>query len=163
MRSQANSHRQNRTFQEGDWVWLRLQPYRQATVRGRTSPKFAKRFFGPYRITKKLGPIAFKLALPPDARIHPVLHISKFKPFHGEPPVQIPPLATTITSTRIKLQPTQVLGSRILKKPTGTLKQLLIQWDGLFELEATWEDAREFLDTYPNVALEDKGRSGPGE
>lgn len=27
MRSQANNHRQDRTFKEGDWVLLKVQPY----------------------------------------------------------------------------------------------------------------------------------------
>lgn len=38
MRSQANNHRQDRSFQVGDWVWFCLQPYRQITVRGCSSP-----------------------------------------------------------------------------------------------------------------------------
>ncbi|XP_050888855.1 uncharacterized protein LOC127094023 [Lathyrus oleraceus] len=156
MRSQADSHRQERTFTEGEWVWLKLQPYRQSSLRDRTSPKLAKRFFGPYQIKRVIGTIAYELMLPPKSRVHPVFHVSKLKSFHGSPPLNTPSLDIAVTGTMVQLQPSQVLGRRTIHSPIGPITQLLVQWVGLPALEATWEDYTTLVQNYPNLNLEDK-------
>ncbi|KAL0291646.1 UNVERIFIED_CONTAM: hypothetical protein Sradi_7018200 [Sesamum radiatum] len=55
------------------------------SVRRRSSQKLASRFFGPFRILRRLGPVAYELDLPPASCIHPVFHASLLKPFHGDP------------------------------------------------------------------------------
>ncbi|XP_050908703.1 uncharacterized protein LOC127122406 [Lathyrus oleraceus] len=156
LRSQADSHRQERIFMEGEWVWLKLQPYRQSSPRDQTSPKLAKRFFGPYQIKRVIGTITYELMLPPESRVHPVFHVSKLKPFHGSPPLNTPPLDTTVTETMVQLQPSQVLGRRTIHSLIGHITQLLAQWVGLPALEATWEDYTTLVQNYPNLNLEDK-------
>lgn len=81
MRSHANAHRQDRAFKVNDWVWLRLQTYRQQTVVRKGTQKLSKRYFGPYQITKVIGQVAYELCLPPQARIHPMFHVSKTETF----------------------------------------------------------------------------------
>ncbi|WVZ16791.1 hypothetical protein V8G54_009773 [Vigna mungo] len=54
----------------GDYVYVRLRPRRQASVVGPYIDKLQKRFFGPFKVTNKLGAITYELELPPSARIH---------------------------------------------------------------------------------------------
>lgn len=105
---------------------LKLQPYRQVTLRGHQSPKLAPRYFGPYQVSRVIGAVAYELKLPPEARIHPIFHISKLKPFHGNPPSQAPSIPPSIDSTRLQLQPFGILGTRVIRTPNGTREQLLI-------------------------------------
>ncbi|KAK2380216.1 hypothetical protein QL285_035697 [Trifolium repens] len=156
MVSQANTHRQDRIFQEGDWVWLRLQPYRQVSVRQQRYSKFTKRYHGPFQILRRIGTVAYELQLPSGARIHPVFHVSKLKEFHGNPPDTLPTLDAAVEGTMVPLVPSKILGYRTLHGKKGGIRQVLVQWDGVSELEATWEDTDHLKEAYPEVNLEDK-------
>lgn len=156
IKSQADAHRSDRVFKEGDWVWLKLQPFRQISLRGRRTPKLARRYFGPYQVLRTIGKVAYELALPAGARIHPVVHVSKLKPFYGTPPPSIPPLAPSLTGTRLEVKPHRFLGTRVLVTSDGHQQQFLVQWKGTTEAEAAWEDKNSLELTYPDLNLEDK-------
>ena len=82
MQQRTNLHWCELELAVGDIVFVRLQPYRQTSVAKRCSNKLAKRYYGPFSITKRVGPVAYRLAIPPESKIHPVFHISMLKPFH---------------------------------------------------------------------------------
>ncbi|XP_058734067.1 uncharacterized protein LOC131605768 [Vicia villosa] len=86
MEKQANVKRKHVTFREGDWVLLKLQPYRQTTVHRRVSQKLAQRYFGPFRIIKRTGIVNYLLDLPSSSRIHPIVHVSLLKAYYGTQP-----------------------------------------------------------------------------
>lgn len=50
MKAQADQHRSDKSFQEGDWVYFRLQPYRQLSLRAKGFIKLSPRYFGPFQI-----------------------------------------------------------------------------------------------------------------
>lgn len=97
MKKYADRKRRPFKFEVGNWVWLRLQPYRQNLVNHWSCLKLTKRFYGPYQIVRKVSSVAYRLKLPPDNTIFPVFHIALLKPFQGNPPEEtispLPPLA----------------------------------------------------------------------
>lgn len=110
MRSFADRHRRDLTFEVGTYVLVKLQPYRQQTVVSRSSMKLAPRFFGPYQILEKIRPAAYRLALPSGSLIHDVFHVSLLRKHFGPvPAVRTPlPIIDAETSTVLP-QPEAIL------------------------------------------------------
>lgn len=79
MTVQAYKHHSNRSFQNGDMVYLKFQPYRQSFVVARKFSKLVAKYLGPYKIIDKIGNATYKLDLPSLAVIHPVFHVSQLK------------------------------------------------------------------------------------
>jgi len=76
MKHQADKHRSERIFSVGDLVYLKLQSYIQTSIAARGNQKLAFGFFGSFKILQRIGKVAYKLDLPSDAKIHPVVHVS---------------------------------------------------------------------------------------
>lgn len=79
MKAQADKNRTEREFEEGDSVFLKLQPYVQSSIASRDHQKLSFRFYGPFKILQRIGKVAYRLDLPADAKIHRVVHVSQLK------------------------------------------------------------------------------------
>jgi len=83
MKQQVDQHRSECQFQEGDQVFLKLQPYKQKSLKDKGCQKLSPKFYGPYQVLQRIGEVAYKLALPPTTKIHPVFHVSCLKKVIG--------------------------------------------------------------------------------
>ena len=71
MKTQADKRRSERTFDVGDLVYLKLQPYVQVSLAPRAHQKLSFKYFGPYNIPARVGSVAYKLELPPSSSTSP--------------------------------------------------------------------------------------------
>lgn len=85
MMDQANKHRVDLQFQVGDWVYLKIQPYRQLTLSSKHFSKLSFKYYGPYQIVQKVGRVAYTLSLPSQLLLHPTFHVSLLKPCYEVP------------------------------------------------------------------------------
>jgi hypothetical protein len=163
MQVQADKRRVERQFLVGDMVYLRLQPYVQTSVAQRSSQKLGFKYFGPFKVLKRVGAVAYKLQLPADAKIHPVVHVSQLK----QAIKSSDPVSTELPSYYItdydSVQPCAVLAERFVKKGNKMVPQVKIQWQGLPPTCATWEHLFAVVEAFPSApAWGQAGSSGGG-
>lgn len=155
MKLYADRKCKERSFEVGEWVYLRLQPYRHSSVALRRNLKLSPRFFSPFQITQRVGEVAYKLNLLETSKIHPVFHVSNLKPALGGNNQQGTSLPEMDGSSGVVGPfPQAVLDRRTRRNKD----EVLIHWQGLSPAEATWEDARTMRLRFPDITLEDKGR-----
>lgn len=138
MKTQADKHRSEKQFAIGDFVYVKLQPYRQHSVSHRLCHKLAPKYFGPFPIIARVGIVAYKLQLPPTSKIHPVFHISQLRQHIGQRPSQ-PTLLDINDQGLLTADPIAVLDRRLGKQGHKDVVYVLIQWSTGSKEDATWE------------------------
>lgn len=156
MKQMANSKRRDIEFNDGDLVFLKLHPYRQQTVFKRASQKLAHRFYGPFAIEKRIGKVAYQLQLPAGSRIHLVFHVSLLKKKIGDSSASCPTLPPLNDDGAIIIEPEEIIDTPWIKKGGKFFEESLVKWKRLPIEDATWENAAELHDKFPDLNLEDK-------
>jgi hypothetical protein len=146
MTRQSDKHRSERSFTVGDWVFLKLQPYAQASIARRPSQKLAFRFFGPYKVEAKIRNVAYRLALPSSSQIHPVFHVSQLKKSHGNEPV-----SSELPSTDAQFQVPEAILQRWWTSGDHPIEQVLIKWSLMPPTLATWEPYAQLRQQFPRA------------
>lgn len=162
MKQYADKQRREVTFEKGDWVLVKLRPRRRSTATTSTYSKLAKRYYGPFQITKKIGPVAYKLDLPTTSRIHPVFHCSLLKPYRPSmvsTKIPIALLASAEDNHPI-IVPLTILDTKWQSSGDDRQLLVLVQWEGLLPKDTSWESWEALKAEYN---LEDKViLEGPG-
>ncbi|XP_070007675.1 uncharacterized protein [Nicotiana sylvestris] len=156
MKDMANKHRSDRSFVVGDWVYLKLQPYRQISIASRPFNKLAAKYFGPYPITVKVGVVAYWLLLPAYVLIHPTFHLSQLKKCHEVPATISHPRVLHLSSPYCP-DPEGILSRRLVKKGNKDACQVLLKWSGVDVAQATWEYLTDLQHRFLSFTLEGKG------
>nr|GEW61494.1 hypothetical protein [Tanacetum cinerariifolium] len=86
----ADVRRKPLEFQVGDKVMLKVSPWK-GVIRFGKRRKLNPRYIGPFKISAKVGTVAYRLELPEQlSRVHSTFHISKLKKCMADEPLAIP-------------------------------------------------------------------------
>lgn len=147
----ANKKRSDRTFEVNDEVFLKLQPYRQSTVAMRKNQKLSAKYYGPYKVLKKVGRAAYQLELPAGSKIHNVFHVSQLKKRLGTGKTTCTELPGMTETGTLAIEPIAVLERMLVKKGNRPATKMLIQWTNGTKEEAKsefWEDIQKKFPTF---------------
>ena len=148
MKKYADQNRSFREFVVGDMVFLKLQPYIQASVAPRANHKLLFKFFGPFQVIKRVSETSYKIKLPEGSSVHPIFHVSLLRKELKEGT----PTSLSLPDDSDALAfPQKVLSTRLRKKANQVVTQNLIQWSNGDAASATWEDREELQGRFPEA------------
>jgi hypothetical protein len=151
----ADRQRVERSFEVGDLVFLRLQSYRQSSLKKSGAEKLKPRFYGPYQIAQRVGEVAYELELPEGSKIHNVFHVSCLKKAVGQHVTTSEELPPLDEEGQLELVPEEVLEHREHRLRSRIIRECLVRWRGLPVEDATWE-GEQILQHPSLMLLEDK-------
>ncbi|WVZ83199.1 hypothetical protein U9M48_030369 [Paspalum notatum var. saurae] len=151
-KSYADKRRRELTFEEGEFVYLKVSPLR-GTKRFHTRGKLAPRYIGPFRITKRVGDLSYELELPEHlSGVHPVFHVSQLRKCLRIPEDQISLEAVDLQDNLEYLEyPVQILDRAEKGTRRTRIPVCKVLWSNHSEREATWEKESELREKYPHL------------
>ncbi|WCJ39071.1 Transposon Tf2-6 polyprotein [Euphorbia peplus] len=151
-KSYADLKRKDIEYIVGDKVFLKISPWKGVLRFGKRG-KLSPRFIGPYEILERVGPVAYRLALPPElSKIHDVFHVSMLRRYRSDPshvlekqPVE---LREDLTYEE---EPVEILAreEKVLRNKIIPLVKVL--WRNHSREEATWEREEDIRSRYPHL------------
>jgi hypothetical protein len=156
-KSYADMRQRNLEFTEGDKVFLRVAPMKGVTRFGKKG-KLNPRYIGPFEILERVGPVAYRLALPPGlANIHDVFHVSMLRKYIPDPShvIRYEPLQLQ-GDLAYKEVPVKVLDRKVQELRTKSIPLVKVLWRNHEIEEASWELEDEIRKKYPSLFDENK-------
>ena len=133
-----------------DKVFLKVSPWKGVARFGKKG-KLSPRYIGPYEVLEKVGPLAYKLALPPKlAQIHDVFHVSMLRHYRSDPSHIITgqPIEVKDNLSYIE-EPIQILDTQIRQLCHRRIPMVKVGWRNHSKEEATWETEEHMRRNYP--------------
>ena len=136
----ADNRRRDLQFEIGDRVFLEISPWKGVLRFGKRD-KLRPRYIGPYEIVSKVGPVAYRLKLPPElSRIHDTFHVSMLRK-------HIPDLSHVLREQPVQLKenltyeetPVQIVDSKELVLRSKVIPLVKVLWKNHDREAATWE------------------------
>jgi len=153
-RSYADNRRRDLEFEVGNRVFLKILPWKgvlRFSRKGKLSPRYIK----PFEILERVGPTAYRLALPMEmSKIHNVFHVSVLRKY-------IPDSTHVLEVQPIELkeylsyeeEPVQVLDEKEQVLRTKVILLVKVLWRNHGVEEATWETKEQMIKKYPHLFL----------
>ena len=133
-------------------VFLKIAPFKGVMRFGKKG-KLSPRYIGPFEILKRVGNVAYKLALPQElANVHNVFHVSMLKKYISDPshildhePIEVHEDLT------YEERPVRILAreEKVLRNKVIPLVKVL--WRNHEVVEATWEREDDMKKNYPDL------------
>ena len=113
------------------------------------SKKLSPKFLGPYQIIRKIGPVAYEIALPPQlANLH-VFHVSQLRKYIPDPEhvLEVDDIQVREDLT-LDVGPIRVLDEQTKKLREKEIHTVKILWNEKTQ-EMTWELEEDMKKEYP--------------
>jgi hypothetical protein len=151
-KSYADQHRRQLEFEIGDQVFLKVSPMK-GVIRFGKKGKLSPRYVGPFEVKEVVGPVAYRIALPPElAGVHDVFHVSTLRKYVHDPShvISYEPLQIQENLT-YEERPIQILDHKEQQLRTKTIPLVKVLWRNHGMEEASWELEQDMKNRYPDL------------
>jgi hypothetical protein len=128
MKKFVDMNQTERSFEVSDYVYLKMQPYRETALGLPNSLKLTSKWYGPFRVLKKVGNVAYQLQLPDGTQLHDVFHVNQLKKHLGNKAIPNPWLPMLTAEGKIKTAPLAILQRRQVPRNAGAYDVVVPQW-----------------------------------
>ncbi|GJR68216.1 putative reverse transcriptase domain-containing protein [Tanacetum coccineum] len=139
-------------FSMGEYVLLKVSPWKGVVHFGKKG-KLAPRFVGPFEITERIGPVAYRLRLPEELNgVHDTFHVSNLKKCLADPTIQIP-LDEIQVDAKLNFveEPVEILEREFKKLKRSRIAIVKVRWNSKRGPEFTWEHEDQMKLKYPHL------------
>nr|GEY35558.1 hypothetical protein [Tanacetum cinerariifolium] len=129
-KSYADKRRNPLEFSVGDYVLLKVSSWK-CVVRFGKKGKLAPRFFRPFEIVEKVGPVTYRLDLPEELNgVHDTFHVSNLKNCLADPTLQVP-LDEIQVDAKLNFveEPVEILEREFKKLMQSRIAIVKVQWN----------------------------------
>ncbi|KAK9076066.1 hypothetical protein SSX86_004399 [Deinandra increscens subsp. villosa] len=151
-KSYADKRRRPIEFQEGDYVMLKVSPWK-GVIRFRKRGKLSPRFIGPFKILARVGKVAYQLELPEElSGIHNTFHVSYLRKCLADESTYVP-LDDLVIDDKLNYveRPIAILDRKVKRLRNKEVNQVKVQWEHRKGSDLTWESEEEMQRYYPHL------------
>ncbi|KAL0541301.1 hypothetical protein IC582_021343 [Cucumis melo] len=151
-KSYADVRRKDLEFDVGDMVFLKVAPMK-GVLRFEKKGKLSPRFVGPFEILEQIGPVAYRLALPPSfSAVHDVFHVSMLRKYVVDPThvVDFEPLQIN-ENLSYEEQPIEILAREVKRLHNRVISLVKVLWRNHRVEEATCEREEDMRTQCPEL------------
>ncbi|KAL0440135.1 UNVERIFIED_CONTAM: Transposon Tf2-11 polyprotein [Sesamum latifolium] len=149
-KSYIDKHRREMEYEVGDKVFLKVSPWKGILRFGRQG-KLSPRYIGSYEIIERIGPLAYRLALPMElSQIHDVFHVSMLRRYRSDPShvIREPEIEISEELAYIE-EPMEILDRSVRKLRNKEIPMVKVRWTHHSPREATWKVEAHMREKYP--------------
>ena len=115
--------------------------------------KLSPRFIGPYEVIEKVGPVAYRLALPLELeKIHNVFHVSMLRRYRSNPShVVSSEVIELILDLTYEEELVEILAREVKELQNKRIPLVKVSWRNHKTKEVTWESGETMRQEYPQL------------
>ncbi|KAD3336316.1 hypothetical protein E3N88_31835 [Mikania micrantha] len=151
-KSYADKRRKPLEFDVGDRVMLKVSPWKGVVWFG-AKGKLAPMYVGPFEITQRIGPVAYRLRLSDElSGVHDVFHVSNLKRCLADESLIIPLEEIQIDEQLHFIEePVEMMEREVKRLKRSRIPIVKVRWNSKRGPEFTWEREDNMKTKYPHL------------